>query len=62
MRLCPAFRGQKKKKKKKKKKKEKKKITIKFLKGLQEDLQVVLGSIKELHFDLPGEQQVKNAH
>ena len=57
MRLCPAFRGQ-----KKKKKKGEQKITIKFLKGLQEDLQVVLGSIKELHFDLPGEQQVKNAH
>ena len=54
-RLCPAFRGQ-------KKKKGEQKITIKFLKGLQEDLQVVLGSIKELHFDLPGEQQVKNAH
>ena len=47
---------------KKKKKKGEQKITIKFLKGLQEDLQVVLGSIKELHFDLPGEQQVKNAH
>ena len=47
---------------KKKKKKGEQKITIKFLKGLQEDLQVVLGSIKELHFDLLGEQQVKNAH